>query len=168
MYTTFDRDTDELLNNTKHEKYMTFLYFVSAVCAFLTSENNYISTNPLNPFELFSNRLFRYTAIPLYNLTQFGPIHIQQTWVRLTHQKTTSLTSHYPICPNMSSSENISHLEAIECVLFVFNTRKLTYFPVSSSYYKSETWCECGMKSVSNRCLEKSCFWLLLFLWTCR
>lgn len=50
------------------------------------------------------------------------------------------------------------------CVLFVFSTTKLTYFPVSSSCYKTETWCECGVKSFSNRCLEKSCFWLLLFL----
>lgn len=65
----------------------------------LTSENNYISTNHfwirLNYFQ--TDFCLLYTAVPLYNLTQFGPVHIKQTWVRLTFKKKTKKTTHYII-----------------------------------------------------------------------
>lgn len=64
----------------------------------LTSENNYISTNHFwIRLNYFQTDFCLYTAVPLYNLTQFGPVHIKQTWVRLTFKKKTKKTTHYII-----------------------------------------------------------------------
>lgn len=121
----------------------------------LTSENNYISTNHfwirLNYFQ--TDFCLLYTAVPLYNLTQFGPVHIKQTWVRLTFKKkTTKNTLYYPNYPSMTSSSNISKCS--------FSTQRED----ADVFMMNPTWCERSMKSFSNRCSEKSCFWLLLLL----
>lgn len=120
----------------------------------LTSENNYISTNHFwIRLNYFQTDFCLYTAVPLYNLTQFGPVHIKQTWVRLTFKK--KQKKQHIILSQLSKHDFL--LQHFKCS---FSTQQED----ADVFMMNPTWCERSMKSFSNRCSEKSCFWLLLLL----